>query len=115
MIAAIFIFLGKIGITVGNCFSLLFIMKSITKDMDEISSVYGPVAVVAIFTYFTATVFLGLFDTAVLVLMTSLAIDMDMHGEPKFGPKTFHDNMKKIDDKSKKHLEERNKVGNTMA
>lgn len=114
MIAAIFIFLGKIGITVGNCFSLLFIMKTITKDMDEISSVYGPVAVVAVFTYFTATVFLGLFDTAVLTLMTCLAIDMDLNnGTPKYGPETFHDNMKKVDKKSKEY--QANKVGNDMA
>jgi hypothetical protein len=114
MIAAVFIFLGKIGITVGNCFSLLFIMKTITKDMDEISSVYGPVAVVAVFTYFTASVFLGLFDTAVLTLMTCLAIDMDLHnGTPKYGPETFHENMKKVDKKSKEY--QANKVGNEMA
>ena len=72
--------------------------------MDEVSSVYGPVAVVAIFTYFTATIFLGLFDTAVLTLMTCLAIDMDLNnGEPKFGPPTFHDNMNKIDTNTKNH------------
>lgn len=33
MLAKIFIFIGKIGITVGNCLSLLFIMQNITKDM----------------------------------------------------------------------------------
>lgn len=76
-IAAVFIFLGKVGITVGNCFSLLFIMKSVTKDMDQISSVVGPILVVGIFTYFTATVFLDLFDTVMLTLMTCLAIDLD--------------------------------------
>lgn len=92
LIARVFIFLGKVGITVGNVFSLLFIMKTIVKV--ETSSIFGPCIVVGLFTYFTATVFLGLFDTAVLSMMTSLAIDMDMNGTPKFGPPTFHDSVK---------------------
>jgi hypothetical protein len=82
MIANVFIFLGKVGLTTGNVFSLIFIMNTITKDSEEISSVLGPCLVVGVFTYFTASVFLGLFDTAVLTMMTSLAIDMDMNGNP---------------------------------
>lgn len=82
MIANAFIFLGKVGLTTGNVFSLIFIMNTITKDSEEISSVIGPCLVVGVFTYFTASVFLGLFDTAVLTMMTSLAIDMDMNGNP---------------------------------
>lgn len=97
LIASVFMFIGKIGITVGNVFSLLFIMKTITKDSEEISSIFGPCLVVGLFTYFTASVFLGLFDTAVMSMMTSLAIDMDMNnGTPMFGPPTFHENVKKI-------------------
>jgi len=98
LLANVFIFLGKVGITVGNVFSLLFIMKTVTKDMDEISSIFGPCLVVGVFTYFTASVFLGLFDTAVMSMMTSLAIDMDLNGgNPVYGPPTFHDSVKKID------------------
>jgi len=97
MIANVFIFIGKVGLTVGNVFSLLFIMKTVTKDSEEISSIFGPCLVVGCFTYFTATVFLGLFDTAVMSMMTSMAIDMDMNGSDlKFGPPTFHDSVKKI-------------------
>lgn len=91
-----FIFLGKVALTVGNCFSLLMIMKYITKDMDEISSIWGPVIVVGICTYITASIFLGLFDTSVMAMMTCLAIDMDSNnGSPAKGPETFHDNLNK--------------------
>jgi len=36
MIAKVFIFIGKVGITVGNVFSLVFIMKTMTGDWDEV-------------------------------------------------------------------------------
>lgn len=97
LIAKVFTFLGKLAITVGNCFSLYFIMKNITKDTDEVTSLIGPMTVVAVVTYISATIFLGLFDTAVMSLMTCLAIDMDLHdGEPAFGPPTFHDSIAKV-------------------
>uniref|UniRef100_A0A7S3N2V9 Choline transporter-like protein n=1 Tax=Strombidium inclinatum TaxID=197538 RepID=A0A7S3N2V9_9SPIT len=97
-IAKVFIFLGKIAIVVGNCFSLYFIMDKITHDTEEVSSLLGPMVVVAIVSYITASIFLGLFDTAVLALMTCLAVDMDMNdGHPQFGPPTFHDSIEKID------------------
>jgi len=79
LIAAVFIFLGKVGLTVGNVFSMIFIMTTITQTKDQVSSLFGPCIVVGVFTYFTASIFLGLFDTAVLALMTALAIDMDMN------------------------------------
>jgi len=106
MIAKIFIFLGKVALTVGNCFSLLFIMNNITHDSDEVSSLAGPIVVVAIVTYMTASIFLGLFETSVMAIMTCLAVDIDLHGDtPKFGPPTFHDDeknpLKKIDDGKK--------------
>jgi hypothetical protein len=96
-IAKVFTLLGKIGITVGNLFSLYFIMKYVTKDTEEIHSKMGPMILVGVVTYFTASIFLGLFDTAVMALMTSLAVDLDVHdGEPKWGPPTFHDGVKNI-------------------
>lgn len=101
LIARVFIFIAKVGLTVANVFSLIFIMKSITKDSKEVSSLIGPCVVVGLFTYFAATVFLGLFDTAVMALMTALAVDMDMNGgEQQYGPPTFHDSVKKIDAKT---------------
>jgi hypothetical protein len=97
LIAKVFILLGKVALTVGNICSLLFIMKNITNDTEEVSSIIGPVVVVGIVTFLTASIFLGMFDTAVMALMTCLAVDMDLHdGQPKFGPPTFHDNYEKI-------------------
>jgi len=110
MIARVFIFIGKVGLTVANVFSLIFIMKTITEDSKEVSSVIGPCVVVGLFTYFAASMFLGLFDTAVLSLMTSLAVDMDMNGgEGQYGPPTFHDSVNKIDSKTQAYEDERRK------
>lgn len=107
-IAKVFMFIGKVGITAGNVFTLLFIMKTITGDTEEVSSTFGPCLVVGCWTYFTASVFLGLFDTAVMAMMTSLAIDMDCHGgSPQRGPPTFHDSVKKISDSNDKYNAER--------
>lgn len=97
-IAKVFILLGKVAITVGNIFSLRFIMTNITHDDKEVTSIWGPVIVVGIFSYMTASIFFGIFETAVMALMTCLAVDMDLHdGEPKYGPATFHEKAAKID------------------
>jgi hypothetical protein len=97
LIAKVFIFIGKIAITAANCYSLLMIMTHVTKDTDEISSYLGPFAVVGLFTFFTASIFLGLFDTSVTALLTCLSIDMDCNGDsPAYGPPTFHDKREKI-------------------
>jgi hypothetical protein len=112
LIAKVFMFIGKVGITVGNVFTLLFIMGTITKDTEEVSSLFGPCLVVGCWTYFTASVFLGLFDTAVVAMMTSLAIDMDCNGgRPQHGPPTFHENVEKIGANSDAYeAEKRNKA-----
>lgn len=91
-LANIFVMMGKIGLCVLNCFSCYMIMKYYTKDLDEISSLIGPMAIVGGITYLAANVILGLFDEVVLALMTCLAIDSDLNGgSQKFGPPTFHD------------------------
>jgi len=95
-----FIVLGKVGIVVLNCFSCYMIMKYITKDLGEISSPASPLVIVGIVTYVSASIFLGLFDEAVLSMMTCLAIDTDLNDHPKFGPKTFHDTLDKFHGKT---------------
>jgi len=92
-LASAFIFLGKVGLVVLNCFSCYMIMKHITKDIEEISSPAGPLAVVGVVTYISASIFLGIFDETVMALMTCLAIDTDLNIHPKFGPSTFHDHL----------------------
>ena len=111
LIAKIFTFLGKVGIVVGNLFSCYFIMKYITKDLEEISSIIGPLAIVGFVSFLTASIFLGLFDTAVMALMTCLAVDIDVHGDPQFGPPTFHESVSKV--RSSMSADDA-KVGNEM-
>ena len=96
LLANIFVFLGKLGLVVFNCFSLYMIMKYVTHDLEEISSLAAPMGIVAVITYLAATVILGLFDEVVLALMTCLAIDSDLNKEPKHGPPTFHDKVLNI-------------------
>jgi len=94
LIAKVFILLGKIAITVGNCFSFLFVLK--TLKVTGINTT-APLVIVAGFSFFTASLFLGIFETAVMALMTCLAVDIDCNTEPKYGPKTFHDKTDAID------------------
>lgn len=108
-IAKVFILLGKIGITAGNCVSFYFMLKLVTKE--EVGSIIGPVVVVGAVSFITASLFLALFDTTVMSLMTCLAVDMDVHdGNPEFGPPTFHDNIKKVETNHGKVME----AGNEM-
>jgi len=77
-------------------------MKYYTHDVEEVSSIFGPLSCVGVITYITASIFLGLFDHVVMALMTCLAIDMDVNGgEPAFGPPTFHSKVNEIDKKGK--------------
>jgi hypothetical protein len=106
MIARVFILLGKVAITAANMVSLYQIMKY-RNDLEEVSSLLAPMILVGAISFMTASIFLGLFDTAVMALMTSLAIDMDMNdGAPVFGPPTFHDGVKKIDENTGAKVEE---------
>jgi hypothetical protein len=97
MIAKVFILLGKIAVTVVNCFMLVFIMKEITGIADQLHSIFGPIAVTALITWMCASLFLGIFENAVLALMMCLAADSDLHdGTPEYGPPTFHDGIAKV-------------------
>ena len=96
VLAELFILTGKLSLVAVNCGFLWVTMNFITKDMtgkDAVSSIWGPMVVVALITYVAASVFLGLFSNTVLSLMTRLAIYVDLNGEPKFGPPTFHDSL----------------------
>lgn len=93
-LANLFILLGKVMITLVNCFLLYLIMKYVTKDIEEIDSILGPMLVVALFTFLCTSIFLGLFDEAVLATITCVSIDMDLHdGAPQYGSASFHEKM----------------------
>lgn len=107
LIATIFTFIGKVAIVVGNCYSLFMIMKLVTHDVEEVNSLLGPLGAIAISTYITADIFLGIFDTVVKALLVCLAIDLDMHdGELKFGPETFGHKVENIKGRNFKKTDE---------
>jgi hypothetical protein len=90
-LANIFMLLGKVGLTVLNVFVTWMFMKHVTGTSSEVSNPYGPLGVVGLISYMIVSVFLGLFDEAVLAMMTSVTADMDMHGHPKWGPQSLHE------------------------
>jgi choline transporter-like protein 2/4/5 len=95
-IASTFILLGKVGITVLNCFSCYMIMKHITHDLDEITSTAAPLAIVALVTFAATNIFLSLFDEAVLAMLVCLCVDKELNdGVALKGPPTFHDAFEK--------------------
>lgn len=104
MLANMFVFIGKLGIVFVNCATCYLIMKHVTHDLAEIQSISHPIVCVALVTYMAANIFLGLFDEAVLALMTCLCIDTDMNGVAKFGPPTFYDDVKFFGGNKKKEL-----------
>lgn len=53
-LASMFILLGKIFIVVFNCGTLFLIMKYGTKTIDQLSSMWGPIVIIAISTFVTA-------------------------------------------------------------
>ena len=92
MLAKVFIFIGKIGIVAANLVCFYFLMKS-RGDLEEVPLPIYPALVVGVMTYLASSLFLSLFDKAVMALLTSVCIDIDYNnGEPQFGPATFHDN-----------------------
>lgn len=97
-LAKLFILLGKIGLTVANTVLTYYYIKS-TSD-DTVGNIYGPMFVVALTTYLLVSVFLGMFDEAVLAMLTCVSIDMDLHGGDNiWGPPTLHDVVDEINGK----------------
>lgn len=99
-IAKIFILLGKISVVVVNGFTLTFIMKDISGSADKMNP-WGPIGVSCLLTYMIASLFLGIFENAVLALMTCYSVDVDLNGKDgeeggKWGPRTFHDTIARV-------------------
>lgn len=95
-LASMFVFIGILaicGLNTGTCF---LIMKYGTKDTQEVSNIWVPLIVIIITTFITAELFIGLFHQAVTATLMSLAVDIELNGECKFGPPTFHEKLDKI-------------------
>jgi len=66
-------------------------------DLEEVDSIAAPMVLVGSLTFVTASIFLGMFDEAVMALMTCICVDLDLNdGAPKYGPPTFHDSLQNM-------------------
>lgn len=95
-IAKIFIFLGKLAI----CFLNVWLTRVTMRAAGVFDELAAPTIIsifVGILCYTNASMFLCVFDAAVIGMMANAAIDMDLHdGVPFRGPPTFHEKIKKI-------------------
>lgn len=89
-LAAMFILLGKVGLTMLNVFLTSLVMKSIAGSAAEVASPLGPLILCGVFTFLIVSVFLGLFDESVMAMLMCTAADMDLHGgDTTWGPETL--------------------------
>jgi hypothetical protein len=84
-----------------NCTTYYLLIKYAFKTDGAVHNIWGPIIVLAISTFVTTHMFLGLFDEATLATLMSFAVDMDLNaesndGKPKHGPPSFHQKMAKI-------------------
>jgi hypothetical protein len=96
-LASMFAWMGKIMVACLNCFTFWVIVKYGTANLDALSSIWGPISIIAITTLITTQLFLGLFDEATVATLHCVAIDTDLHdGKPQFGPASFHKKISKV-------------------
>jgi hypothetical protein len=80
LIAKVFIFIGKLAITGANVMTCHFIMKQLTQEQSlGVSYIWAPLCLVGAVSYIIASIFLSLLETAVLSLLTCLAVDIDIN------------------------------------
>ena len=104
-IAGLFVFMGIVTITcvntgIGYCFAMYLI-----KDGKELSNILPSLITFAVVSFIEAIMFLGHFHEAVLATLVCFGIDVDLHdGEPKFGPKDYHEKLAHVYANHKQHL-----------
>lgn len=114
-IAAAFILLGKIGLTILNTYICFLLMKK-NGDLEEVTSPAGPLAIVALVSFAAANIFLGLFDEAVLAMLVCLCVDKEINGgEAQHGPPTFHDSFEKGQNHNQAKVTDDNYAANELA
>ena len=94
-LAGWFVLMGKLMITCANC--AIFYLVSKYAFNDYLSSVWGPIATLAVASMVTAHLFLCLFDEAIVATLHCMSIDMELNkGEVKFGSPSFHEKLASI-------------------
>lgn len=74
-IATCFMFIAKFFIAIMTTLASFFIMKSMTTD---VSSPYGPLFVIFIFSYTIATIFIEIFDTGANTILQCYLLDKEV-------------------------------------
>lgn len=98
-IASMFVFMGVVSITCVNTLVGYLLATYALKDAADTTSIVPSLIAFAIISFIVAIVFLGNFDEAVLATLVCYAVDADLHdGNPKFGPKSYHDKLAAIHD-----------------
>jgi len=69
-----FIMLGKLSLTFMNVMLAYYFMSNIKSD-NEMTNPYGPLCLIGFITFLLVSVFLGMYDEAVLSLMTCFCAD----------------------------------------
>lgn len=91
-VTSIFIVLCKIMLCVLNTITGMFVMYDITGSGYETKEHFLPIAVVCVFSWMIASLFLNIFMSVSRTLMMCLAVDMDLNdGRPEYGPVSFHE------------------------
>ena len=104
-IASLFIFMGIITITcvntgIGYAFTIYVI-----KDGVDVNNIVPSLITFAVISLVEAVLFLGNFGEAVMATLVCFGIDVDLHdGEPKFGPKSYHDKLAHVYKNHRQHL-----------
>lgn len=91
--ASMLVFLGTLFICLIN--TLIFFGISKAANDDDNDMVYK-CAIAFICSLATVSLCLNQFDEAILGIMMSMAVDMELNDDYKFGPPTFHEKMNAI-------------------
>ena len=82
----------KLMLCVINTITGMFVMYDITGSGYTTKEHFLPIAIVFIFSWMIASLFLNIFMSVTRTLMMCLAVDMDLNdGRPEFGPVSFHE------------------------
>lgn len=96
-IAGLFIFMGVVTITCVNTGIGYLLMTYAIKDGATTTTIIPSLITFGVVSFLVAVIFLGQFDEAVLATLVCFAVDSDLHdGEPKFGPKSYHEKLSNI-------------------
>lgn len=92
-LASAFVFIGMVCVVAANMGTTFLLMQYAFPEGKEVNNIWTPLGIAGVITFFIAIVFLGPFDEAVTATLMCLAVDLELNGEPKHGPPSYHDKL----------------------